>query len=144
MEELASIREKREGGGDDIDLLIRSCFIQDHYNERIKTIVKTKGSINTRMVQLVDVALEGKSTLRSERLKRSPPEKGQFRNQKNKYVHCVENERKEVRVATKGCHRAHTEGPLAKKCGKLPLSVGGSACDRHVRKEASWRLSKRR
>ena len=83
------------------------------------------------MPHLVEVALEEESAIRSERFKRNPPEKGQFRNQKNKDVHCVKNERKEVRVATKGCHGAHTEGPLARNCGKLPLSVGGSACDRH-------------
>jgi len=107
-------------------------------------MVRTKGSLHNPTAQLIDVALEEEIAIRSERFKRTPPEKGQFWNQKNKVVHFVKNERKEVRVATKGCHRAHTEGPLARNFRKLPLSVGGSACDRHVRKQASGRLSNRR
>jgi hypothetical protein len=47
MEDLDWTGEKREGGGDIIDLLIRVCFIQGLYDERIKTMVKTKGCINT-------------------------------------------------------------------------------------------------
>jgi len=50
MEDLAWFREKREGEGD-IDLLIRTCFVQDLYNERVKTIVKTKGSIHPLSVK---------------------------------------------------------------------------------------------
>ena len=53
MEDFARFKEKREDGGD-IDLLIRTCFIQGLYDERIKTMVKTKGSINTPMAQLVE------------------------------------------------------------------------------------------
>jgi len=49
MEGLAWSGEKREGGGDIIDLLIRACFIQGLYDERIKTMVKTKGTINSPM-----------------------------------------------------------------------------------------------
>ena len=49
MEDLAWPKEKREGGGDIIDLLIRACFIQVLYDDRLKTTVKTKGSINTPM-----------------------------------------------------------------------------------------------
>ena len=100
------VQKKRVGGGD-IGSLIRACFIQDLYNERIKTMLRTKGSINTPMAQLVDVALEEESGIRPERFKRNPSKKGQFRNQKNKYVHCVKNERKEVRVATKGRQSPH-------------------------------------
>jgi len=88
MEDLAWFRGKREGGGDIINLLIRACFIQGLYDERIKTIVKTKDSINTLVAQLVDVALEEESAIWSERFKRNPPEKRQFRNQKNKEAHC--------------------------------------------------------
>jgi len=77
MEDLAWFREKREGGCD-LYLLIRTCFIQGLYNTRIKTIVKTKRSINTPMAQLVEVALEEESAIRSERFKRNPPEKWQF------------------------------------------------------------------
>jgi len=55
MEDHAWSGEKREGRGDIIDLLIRACFIQGLYDERIKTMVKTKGSINYPMAQLVEV-----------------------------------------------------------------------------------------
>ena len=58
MEDLAWSGEKREGGGDIKDVLIRACFIQGLYDERIKTMVKTKGSINSPTAQLVEVALE--------------------------------------------------------------------------------------
>ena len=44
MEDLAWSREKREGVGDIIDLLIRACFIQGLNDERIKTMVKKKTS----------------------------------------------------------------------------------------------------
>ena len=36
MEDLAWLSEKREGGGDIIDLLIRACFIQGLYDVRKK------------------------------------------------------------------------------------------------------------
>jgi len=124
MEDLAWSVEKREGGGDIIDLLIRACFIQGLYDERIKTVVNTKGSINSPMVQLVEVALEEESAIRSERFRRNLPELGQMGNQRNKDVHWVKNERKEVRVATQGCHRCHKKGRIARNCVKLPLSVG--------------------
>lgn len=124
MEDLAWSGEKREGGGDIIDLLIRACFIQGLYDERIKTMVKTKGNINSPMAQLVEVALEEESAIRSERFKRNPSEQGQFGNQRNKDVRRVKNERQEVRVATQGCHRCHRKGHIARNCGKLPLSVG--------------------
>ena len=124
MEDLAWSGEKREGGGDIIDLLIRACFIQGLYDERIKTMVKTKGSINSPMEHLVEVALEEDSGIRSERFKRNPPEQGQIWNQKNKDVHWVKNERKEVRLATQGCRRCHKKGHIVRNCGKLPLSVG--------------------
>jgi hypothetical protein len=54
MDGLAWTPEKREGGGDTIDMLIRVCFIQGLYDERIKTMVKTKGTVNTPMAQLVE------------------------------------------------------------------------------------------
>jgi len=124
MEDLAWSGEKREGGGDIIDLLIRPYFIQGLYDERIKTMVKTKGSINSPMAQLVEVALEEESAIRSKRFRRNPPEQGQMGNQKNEDVHWVKNERKKVRVVTQGCHRCHKKGHIARNCGKLPLSVG--------------------
>jgi hypothetical protein len=65
MEDLAWAIEKREGGGDMIDLFIRACFIQGLHDDRIKTMVKAKGNVNTPMVQLVEVALEEESAIRS-------------------------------------------------------------------------------
>jgi hypothetical protein len=47
IEDLAWTNEKR--GGDIIDLLITAYFIQGLYDERIKTMVKTNGCINTPM-----------------------------------------------------------------------------------------------
>jgi hypothetical protein len=70
MEDLAWTNEKLEGGGDIIDLFIRACFIHGLHDDRIKTMVKAKGNINTPMAQLVEVALEEESAIRSERFKR--------------------------------------------------------------------------
>jgi hypothetical protein len=69
MEDLAWTNEKREGGGD-IDLIIDACFIQGLHDDRIKTMAKEKGSVNTPITQLVEVALEEESAIRSERFKR--------------------------------------------------------------------------
>jgi hypothetical protein len=66
MEDLVWAREKREGGGDIIDLLIHACFIQGIHDERIKTMLKAKGSVNIPLAQLVEVALEEESAIRSE------------------------------------------------------------------------------
>ena len=76
------------------------------------------------MAQLVEVALEEESAIRSERLKRNPLEQGQVANEKGKDVRWVKNEHKEVRVATQGWHRCHKKGHIARNCGKLPFSVG--------------------
>jgi hypothetical protein len=122
MEDLAWTGEKR--GGDIVDLLIRACFVQGLYDERVKTMVKTKGSVNTPMVQLVEVALEEESAIWSERFKRNNPVKGQVGEHKRKDVQWVQNEHKEVRVATKGCHKCHKKGHIAKYCRNLPCSVG--------------------
>ena len=119
------VREKREGEGDIIHLLIHACFIQGLSDERIKTIVKTKGSINSPTAQLVEVSLEEESAIRLERFKRNPLEQGQFANQVGKYVRSVKNERKEARIATRGCHRGHRKGHIARNCRKLPFSAGG-------------------
>jgi hypothetical protein len=78
MEDLAWTNEKREGGGDIIDLFIRACFIQGLHNDRIKTMVEAKGNVNTPMAQLVEVALGEESAIGSERCKRNYSEKGQF------------------------------------------------------------------
>jgi hypothetical protein len=64
MEDLAWAHEKREGGGDMIDLFIRACFIQGLHDDRIKTMVKAKRNVNTPMAQLVEVALEEESAIR--------------------------------------------------------------------------------
>ena len=66
MEDLVWTREMGEGGGDIIDFLIRACFIQGIYDERIKTMVKAKANVNTPMAQLVEVMLEEESAIRSD------------------------------------------------------------------------------
>ena len=52
-------------------------------------MVKTKGSVNITVAQLVDVALEEECAIRSDRSKRNFSEKGQFGNQKYKDVQRV-------------------------------------------------------
>ena len=76
MEDLAWTREKREGGGDIIDLLIRAFFIQGLCEYRIKIMVKAKGSVNTPMEQLVEIAFEEESAIRSERFREVQLKKG--------------------------------------------------------------------
>lgn len=71
-------------------------FIQDLYDDREKTMVETKVSVNTPMAQLVEVTLEEESAIRSEKLKKFNPDKGQVREHKSKDVQWVKNERKEV------------------------------------------------
>jgi hypothetical protein len=124
MGDLAWTNEKREGGGDIIDLFIRACFIQGLHDDRIKTMVKAKGNVNTPMAQLVELALEEESAIRSERFKRSTTEKGQFGNQGARYVPKKPNERKEFRVATAMCYRCQKKGHIARNCRELPLNAG--------------------
>ena len=71
MEDLDWSSEKREGGGHIIDLKICTCFIQGLYDERIKMMVKTKGTVNTPVAQLVEVALEEECAILSHRAKRN-------------------------------------------------------------------------
>jgi hypothetical protein len=92
--------EKQEGGGDLIDLLIRTCFIQSLYDDRIKTMVKTKGCINTPMAHPAEIALEEECTIKSERFRRMYSEWGQFVNKGNKNMVRIKQEPTEVRVAT--------------------------------------------
>jgi hypothetical protein len=125
MEDLAWTTEKREGGGNMIDLFIRACFIQGLYDDRIKTMVKAKGNVNTPMAQLVEVALEEESSIRSERFRPDNERSGQFRNQGPKKI----NERKDVRVATVRCYRCKKLGHYAHHCRAPPLS-GGEAKER--------------
>jgi hypothetical protein len=61
MEDFAWTDQKREGGGEIIDLFIRACFIQGLHDDRIKTMVRAKGNVNTPMAQLVEIALEEES-----------------------------------------------------------------------------------
>jgi hypothetical protein len=76
MEDLEWNNEKREGGGDIIDLFVRACFIRGLRDDRIKTMVKAKRNVKTPMAQLVEVALEEEIAIRSERFKRGNWEKG--------------------------------------------------------------------
>ena len=66
-------------------------------------MVKTKGSVNTPVAQLVEVALEEESAIRSGRSKRNFSEREQFGNQRYKDGQGVKTERTEVRIATRGC-----------------------------------------
>jgi len=100
MDDLAWTNEKLEGGGDIIDLLIRACFIQGLYDERIRTMLKTKGCINTPMAQLVEIALEEECANKSERFRKHYPERGQFMNKGNRNMVKVKSEPAEVWVAT--------------------------------------------
>jgi hypothetical protein len=117
MEDLYWTDEKREGGGDIIDLLIRACFIQGLFDERMKTMVKT----NIPMAQLVEVALEKECAIKSERFRRSYPEKGQFGSRGTKNVMRVKQEPAEVRVATVICYRCQREGHRVNQCKNPPL-----------------------
>jgi hypothetical protein len=121
MEDLEWTNVKREGGGDIIDLLIRACFIQGFYDERIKTMVKTKGCINTPMAQLVEIALEEECAIKSERFRRNYPDKGPFVSKGNKATMKIKQEPAEVRVATMICCRCQKEGHRANQCRNPPL-----------------------
>ena len=68
MEDLARDNAKRKGGGNIIDLFIRAYFIQRLQNDRIKTIVKVKGNVNTPMAKLVEFALEEENAIKSEKI----------------------------------------------------------------------------
>ena len=100
MEDLVRTREKREGGVDIIDLLIRACFIQGICDERIKTMVKAKGNVNTPMAQSVEVALEEESAIRSERFR-----KEQIGKYGRTNVPKSRDEHREVRSAMVVCYR---------------------------------------
>ena len=110
VDELAWTNEKREGGGDIIDLFIRACFIQGFYDDRIKAMVKAIGNVNTLMAQLVEIELEEEGATRSERFKRNILEKGQFGCQGIRHVPRKQIERKEVRVTTAMCYRCKQKG----------------------------------
>jgi hypothetical protein len=122
VEDLAWANEKRKGGGDMIDLFIRACFIQGLQDDRIKTMVKAKGNVNTPMTQLVEVALDEESTIRSERFKRSIPDRGQYDNQGSRHMTQKHFECKEVRVTTVTCYRCKQSGPTARNCKEFPGS----------------------
>jgi hypothetical protein len=86
-------------------------------------MVKAKGNVNTLMAQLIEVALEEESAIRSERFKRSTTEKRQFGNQGARYV-PKPNERREFRVATAMCYRCQKKRHIARNCRKLALNAG--------------------
>jgi hypothetical protein len=99
-------------------------------------MVKTKGGIITPVAQLVEAALEEESAIWSERFKRNPPERGQFWVQKNKDVHWVKNERKEVRESQKGVKDATRKG-ISQEIAESLLSASEKRVCRHVGKQAS-------
>jgi hypothetical protein len=57
------------------------------------------------MAQLVEVALEEESAIKSVRFRKNIPDKGQFRHQGIRNVPRKQNEHKEARVATAICYR---------------------------------------
>jgi hypothetical protein len=111
MEDLAWVNLKREGGGDMIDLFIRACFIQGIQDDKIKTMIKTKGNVNTPMAQLVEVALEEESAIKSERFKQYATERGNHSNQGQRAF-----ELKDVRTAAVTCYRCKKVGHMARNC----------------------------
>jgi hypothetical protein len=64
--------------------------------DRIKTMVKTKGCINTPKAQLVEIALGEEGAIKSERFKRHYPDKMQFGNKGYKSIGKVKQEPAEV------------------------------------------------
>jgi hypothetical protein len=87
-------------------------------------MVKAKGNINTPMAQLVEVALEEESAIRSERLKRGSSEKGHFGNQGVRYAPRKPNEDKKVRVVTVVCYRCKKRGHISRNCREFPSNAG--------------------
>jgi hypothetical protein len=85
------------------------------YDDRTKTMVKTKGSINTPTAQLVEIALE-ECAIKSERFRRNYPEKGQFVYKGSKNVVKVKQEPAEVQAATIICYPCQQEGHRANQC----------------------------
>jgi hypothetical protein len=85
-------------------------------------MVKAKGNVNTPMAQLVEVALEEESAIKSERFKRNSSEKGQYGNQGNRYTPQKHFERREVRVATVTSYRCKRTGYTARNCKEIPDS----------------------
>ena len=120
MEDLAWTNEKRGGCGDIIDLLIRACFIQGLYDERIKTMVKTKGCINTPMARLVEIALEEECAIKSERFRKQYPERGQFMQKGSRHIMKVKSEPTEVRSTTIVCYRCQQDGHRSSQCRNPP------------------------
>jgi hypothetical protein len=75
MEDMAWTNEKREGGGEMIDLLIRAFLIRIYMKKELKQWSKPRGCINTLMAQLVEIALEEGCAIKSERFRRNYPDK---------------------------------------------------------------------
>jgi hypothetical protein len=140
MEDLELNNEKREGGGDIIDLIVRACFTQGLHDDRIKTMVKAKGNVNTRMAQLVEVALEEECAIRSERFKRGHWEKGQQKNYGTRHAPQRHLERKEVRVATVTCYRCQKMGHISRDCKEASrIGKDEQVTGRQERKGPSYR-----
>ena len=110
-----------------LHLFIRACFIHGLQDDRIKTMVKAKGNVNTPMAQIVEVALEEESAIKSQRFKRNSSEKGQYGNQGNRYWPQKHFERWEVRVFTVTSYRCKRTGHTARYCKEIPDSQRASS-----------------
>ena len=82
----------------------------------IKTMVKKKGCVNTPMAQLVEIALEEECAIKSERLRKQYPERGQFMQKGSRHMIKVKSEPAEVRSATFVCYRCQQEGHRSNQC----------------------------
>lgn len=116
MLELDWSREKCAGGAETISLLMRSTFISGICDERIKTMVKARGGVHTPLAQLVEIALEEESSIKSDRFKRGDNFK--FRNTNKDGRKDNENIKKESRVnaVTVVCYNCQQTGHIAKFC----------------------------
>ena len=124
MEDFVWTDQKSKGGGDIIDPFIRACFIQGLHDSLIKTMVKAKGNVNMPIAQLVEVALEEESVIKSERFRKNFSEKEQFGHQGIRNVPRRPNESRQVRVDTVKYYRCKKLGHVSCNCREqVPPSV---------------------
>ncbi|KAJ4442326.1 hypothetical protein ANN_03912 [Periplaneta americana] len=57
-------QEKRSGGAQILNELIKSCYVQGLADDRVKMVVRTKGE-KERLTQLIETAIEEESSIQS-------------------------------------------------------------------------------